>query len=195
MGPIGLLSARWCQLEGARRVIAIDNVPERIALAKEKLGIEVINFDEVGDVVGEIKKMEPHGLDCAIDAVGFRYRLPKLPHPRLLFSAEVNRILTRYAKGIVSKVQRAVGLETDTSETVNECLRAVRKFGTISLIAVRLPGQERLILFFILLTCPQAYAAFTNGFLIGALMQKGIKLQGAGQASPPVIRLLRCEVF
>lgn len=113
LGPIGLLAARWCQLEGARRIIAIDNVPERIALAKEKLGIEIINFSEVSDVVAEILKKEPHGVDCAIDAAGFRY-----------------------AKGIVGKVQRAVGLETDTSEIVNEALRATRKFGTISLIAV-----------------------------------------------------------
>lgn len=40
----------------AHRIIATDKVPERIALAKEKLGIKVINFDEVNDVVEEIKK-------------------------------------------------------------------------------------------------------------------------------------------
>lgn len=44
-----------------RRIIAIDKVPEMITLAKEKLGIKVINFDEVSDVVvsdvvEEIKK-------------------------------------------------------------------------------------------------------------------------------------------
>lgn len=44
----------------------------------------------------------------------------------------------RYAKSIVTKVQRAIGLETDSSEIVNEALRATRKFGTISLIAVSL---------------------------------------------------------
>lgn len=72
LGPIGLLAARWCQLEGARRIIGIDNVPERIQLAKTKLGIEIINFDSVTDVVAEINKTEPHGVDCAIDAAGFR---------------------------------------------------------------------------------------------------------------------------
>lgn len=40
------------------------------------------------------------------------------------------------ARGIVSKFQRAVELETGTSEIVNECLCAVRKFGTVSLIVV-----------------------------------------------------------
>lgn len=43
-----------------------------------------------------------------------------------------------------------------------EALRATRKFGTISLVA--------------------DYAALTNQFLIGALMEKGITLRGAGQA-------------
>ncbi|RPA92775.1 GroES-like protein [Choiromyces venosus 120613-1] len=138
LGPIGLLAARWAQLEGAKRVIGIDNVKERIDLAKEKLGIDIINFDEVKDVVDEIHKFEPQGVDCAIDAAGFRY-----------------------AKSIADKVQRAIGLETDTSETVNEILRSTRKFGTISLIA--------------------DYAATTNKFLIGALMEKGIILRGAGQ--------------
>ncbi|KAI5846252.1 GroES-like protein [Morchella snyderi] len=138
LGPIGLLAARWSQLEGARRIIGIDNVPERLELARTKLGIETINFDETPDVVGEILKREEHGVDCSIDAAGFRY-----------------------AKGIVHKVQRAVGLETDSSEVLNECLRATRKFGTISLIA--------------------DYAAYTNGFNIGALMEKGITMQGAGQ--------------
>lgn len=45
---------------------------------------------------------------------------------------------------------------------VNEAIQAVRKFGTISLVA--------------------DYAGWTNQFLIGALMEKGITLRGTGQA-------------
>lgn len=51
-------------------------------------------------------------------------------------------------------------METNSSEIVNEALPAVRKFGTISLIA--------------------DYAALINQFLIGALMEKGITLRGTG---------------
>jgi len=138
-GPIGLLAAKWSKLAGARRVIVIDRVKERLALAKDTIGCDIINFDEDTDVVAAIYKLEPEGVDCGIDAAAFRY-----------------------AKGLLNKVQRATGLETDSSEILNEALQAVRKFGTISLVA--------------------DYAATTNGFLIGALMEKGITMRGAGQA-------------
>jgi threonine dehydrogenase-like Zn-dependent dehydrogenase len=138
LGPIGLLSAQWSKQMGASRIIAIDNVPERLAIAKKKLGCDVINFEETKDVVAGIYELEPLGVDCAIDAAGFRY-----------------------TKGILHSVQRAVGLETDSSEILNEAVRAVRKFGTVSIIA--------------------DYAAMTNQFLIGAVMEKGVTLRGAGQ--------------
>lgn len=139
MGPIGLYAAKWCKLEGARRVICIDRVPERLAMASEILGCDVINFDVQTDVVKAIYELEPEGVNCAIDAAAFRY-----------------------TKGIIHTVQRAMGMETDSSEVVNETIQAVRKFGTISLVA--------------------DYAGWTNQFLIGALMEKGITLRGTGQA-------------
>jgi len=138
-GPIGLLAAKWSKLAGARRVIVIDRVKERLALARDTIGCDIINFDEDKDVVAAIYKLEPEGVDCAIDAAAFRY-----------------------TKGLLNTVQRAVGLETDSSEILNEALQATRKFGTISLVA--------------------DYAATTNGFLIGALMEKGITMRGTGQA-------------
>lgn len=142
-GPIGLYAAKWSKLAGARRVIVIDNVKERLALAKNKIGCDVINFEEDTDVVAAIYKMEPDGVDCCIDAAAFRY-----------------------TKGILHTVQRAVGLETDSSEILNETLRAVRKFGHVSVVA--------------------DYAAYTNQFLIGALMEKGITFRGTGQT--PVVK-------
>lgn len=138
-GPIGLLAAKWSKLEGASRVIIIDKVPERLAFAKEKIGCDIINFDEQKDVIDAIYKLEPDGVDCCIDAAAFRY-----------------------TKGILHTVQRAVGLETDSAEIVNECIVAVRKFGNIALVA--------------------DYAGLTNQFNIGALMEKGITLRGTGQA-------------
>jgi len=53
-------------------------------------------------------------------------------------------------------------LETDVSETPNEMIKLVRKFGRIGLIGV--------------------YAGYTNHFNIGALMEKGIRFIGNGQA-------------
>ena len=72
LGPIGLLAARWCQIKGAKRVIGIDNVKARLDLGLNKLGIEVIDFS-TDDVCQLLSKMAPGGLDCAIDAAGFRY--------------------------------------------------------------------------------------------------------------------------
>ncbi len=143
LGPIGLLASQWSKLAGARRIVGIDCVPERLAYVKEKLGCDVIDFSKQKDVVAALYEMEPDGIDCCIDAAAFRY-----------------------TKGIMHTVQRAVGLETDSSEIVNEALKAVRKFGTIALVA--------------------DYAAFTNQFNIGAVMEKGVTLRGTGQA--PVLR-------
>lgn len=139
LGPVGLLACQWSKLAGARRVIGIDHVPARLALAKHKIGCDVINFDEVSDVVSEIYKLEPEGVDCAIDAAAFRY-----------------------TKTLLHSVQRLTSLETDASEIPNEALRAVRKFGTVALVA--------------------DYAAMSNQFLIGAVMEKGITFRGCGQA-------------
>lgn len=141
LGPIGLLCAQWCKLMGARRVIGIDNVEDRLKFARERLGIETINFDdtEKGDTVKQVQDLVPGGLDKTIDCAAFRY-----------------------AKGVLHKVERALALETDTSEIVNEQIKCVKKFGRIVLIA--------------------DYAGLTNHFNIGAVMEKGIALVGGGQA-------------
>jgi hypothetical protein len=52
-------------------------------------------------------------------------------------------------------------LETDVSETANEMIKSVKKMGRCGVIA--------------------AYAGFTNGFAIGALMEKGVRFIGNGQ--------------
>ena len=46
LGPIGQLTARWAQIKGAKKIIGIDNVPERLAVAQNILGIDIINFSK-----------------------------------------------------------------------------------------------------------------------------------------------------
>ncbi|RSH87076.1 hypothetical protein EHS25_003565 [Saitozyma podzolica] len=65
-------------------------------------------------------------------------------------------------KSLLHKIQKAVMLETDVCETPNEAIWLSRKFGRVGLIGV--------------------YAAFTNGFNIGAVMEKGVRFIGNGQA-------------
>jgi threonine dehydrogenase-like Zn-dependent dehydrogenase len=139
LGPIGLCVARWAQLKGAKRIIGIDRIPERLALARSALGIETLDFSEHKDVTAEMAKRVPGGLDVAIDAGTFHQPKSKL-----------------------HKVQKALKLETDVPETLNECIVCTRKFGRVGIIAV--------------------YASITNQFNIGAVMEKGIRLIGNGQA-------------
>jgi threonine dehydrogenase-like Zn-dependent dehydrogenase len=65
-------------------------------------------------------------------------------------------------KTLLHKIQKKLMLETDVPEILNEALVSVRNRGRIGIIA--------------------AYAGTTNGFNVGALMEKGIRLIGNGQA-------------
>ncbi|WP_207619711.1 zinc-dependent alcohol dehydrogenase [Nocardioides sp. IC4_145] len=70
-GPIGLYAARSAWLMGAGRVVVIDQLPERLEKARTFAHAETINFNQVDDVVLEMKKQTDHlGFDAVIDAVG-----------------------------------------------------------------------------------------------------------------------------
>jgi len=129
LGPVGLMAARWCQIKKAGRIIGIDCIPERLELAK-RLGIEVINFKEQETLKALFEKV-PVGLDASIECAGFEY-----------------------AKSWYHKLERAVGFETDTSEILNECIKATRPFGHVSIIGV--------------------YSGYCNHFNIGAMMEKDL---------------------
>jgi threonine dehydrogenase-like Zn-dependent dehydrogenase len=120
LGPIGQCVVRFAFLKGAKRVIAIDAVPERLEMAR-KAGAEVINFKEVKDIPGKIYEMVDIGLDVAIDCGTFHE-----------------------PKSMLHKAEKALMLETDSSEIHNEMIKSVRKMGRCGVIA--------------------AYAAFTNHF-------------------------------
>jgi len=135
LGPVGLLAARWCQIRGASKIIGIDCIPARLRLAASHLKIDVINYKE-NDVVKTLFQMVPEGVDCSIEAAGFEY-----------------------AKTILHKVERAIGLETDTADILSECITCTKKFGRVSIIGV--------------------YSGYCNHFPIGALMEKGLVMTGS----------------
>lgn len=139
-GPIGQCTIRWALLKGASKVIVVDSVPSRLKLAKEAPGdIQVINFKETPNVVEEVYKLVPGGLDIAIDCGTFHE-----------------------PKTMLHKVEKALMLETDVPETINECIESVHKAGAIGTIA--------------------AYAAYANHVNVGAIMEKGVTWYGLGQA-------------
>jgi threonine dehydrogenase-like Zn-dependent dehydrogenase len=68
-GPVGQLAIKSCFLLGAERVIAIDTVPERLAMARE-IGAETVDY-ATGDLQQKIRDLTGgKGPDSVIEAVG-----------------------------------------------------------------------------------------------------------------------------
>ncbi len=68
-GPVGLLAIRSAQMQGARRVIAVDGVPERMAKARES-GAEVIDFRKGHLQAHILETTNGLGPDAVIECVG-----------------------------------------------------------------------------------------------------------------------------
>lgn len=116
-GPVGQFAIRSAYMLGAERVIAIDRVPARLALAKQG-GADVLNFDEVDDMVEALKQMTGgRGPDACIDAVGLE------AHPKGI-------------GGLYDAAKQAVRLETDRPQALREAIQACRKGGTVSIPGV-----------------------------------------------------------
>jgi threonine dehydrogenase-like Zn-dependent dehydrogenase len=72
LGPVGQMCARIALHQGAGHVVAVDQVPERIAMAARH-GVEVLDLNRTGD--GDVAEAlrtitDGRGADCVIDAVG-----------------------------------------------------------------------------------------------------------------------------
>jgi threonine dehydrogenase-like Zn-dependent dehydrogenase len=68
-GPVGLFAIQSAMHLGASRVIAIDTVPDRLAMARD-LGAETVDFNEDDPVATILALTGKIGVDRAIDAVG-----------------------------------------------------------------------------------------------------------------------------
>jgi threonine dehydrogenase-like Zn-dependent dehydrogenase len=116
-GPVGLFAIKSAYMLGAERVIAIDRFPERLRLAAEKAGAEVINYESV-DVYEQLMEWTGgRGPDAAIDAVGL----------------EAHGTALEYA---YDRFKQAAMLETERPIALREAIRACRKGGTVSIPGV-----------------------------------------------------------
>jgi alcohol dehydrogenase len=69
-GPIGLCATVGARLSGASRIIAVDSVPERLAMSKA-LGADLtINYKEREPVEAILEATGGRGVDVAIEALG-----------------------------------------------------------------------------------------------------------------------------
>ncbi len=116
-GPVGQFAIKSAYLLGAERVIAIDEIPERLELARTQGKAEVLNFGDA-DVVEKLKEMTGgRGPDGCIDAVGMEAHGTSVD------------ALYDYAK-------QAVRLETDRPHVLRQAIQACRKGGNLSVPGV-----------------------------------------------------------
>jgi threonine dehydrogenase-like Zn-dependent dehydrogenase len=116
-GPVGQFTIASLFQLGAKRVIAIDKVPERLQMA-ENIGAQVINYAEDKDIVEKLKELtNRQGPDAVIDAVGME------------------------ASGVgigelYDKVKQKVQLESDRPIVLRQAIQACRKGGVLSIPGV-----------------------------------------------------------
>ncbi|MBB4659116.1 zinc-dependent alcohol dehydrogenase [Parvularcula dongshanensis] len=117
-GPVGLFAIRSAWMLGAGRVIAIEGVPERIALAKSYGNAEVIDFNQ-GDVKERLDEMTGgRGPDRSIDAVG----------------AESHG--HNHGASIAESIQLHTTGAMDRPHVLSEMVKSTRKGGTLSVPGV-----------------------------------------------------------
>ena len=117
-GGVGLMAATSALLMGAGRVIMVERLPERIAMAKQYVGAEVIDYSQSDSVLEELREMTGgRGPDACIEAVGMEGHGTGL-------------------QGAYDRVKQAVRLETDRGAALREAMLCVRKGGTLSMLGV-----------------------------------------------------------
>jgi threonine dehydrogenase-like Zn-dependent dehydrogenase len=127
LGPVGQFCVRIGRHLGAERVIGVDMVPERLALA-QRHGIEVLDMRDVDDVTETLIEMTGgRGPDAVIDAVGMEaHGSPNAKVAQTL----VGLLPDALAQPLTDK------LAIDRLDALTTALKAVRRGGTVSLSGV-----------------------------------------------------------
>ena len=116
-GPVGQMAIRSAVLLGAKQVIAIDCVPERLSMARAG-GAVTIDF-KAESVLERLKELTGgKGPDKCIDAVGMESHA------------------TRSLDSMYDRAKQAVMLETDRPHVLREMIYVCRPAGTLSVPGV-----------------------------------------------------------
>ena len=116
-GPVGQFAIRSAFMMGAARVIAIDTVPERLALAR-LAGAETLDFGQ-DSIYDRLRDMtEGRGPDACIDAVGTE--------------AHVGGSLD----SVLDRVKQATFLGTDRPHVLRQAINNCRNGGIVSIVGV-----------------------------------------------------------
>ncbi|MCB5175564.1 zinc-dependent alcohol dehydrogenase [Microvirga lenta] len=117
-GPVGQMAIRSALLLGAKQVIAIDRLPERLSMA-EAGGAITINFQEESVIERLNELTGGKGPEKCIDAVGLEAHV-SMTHPDT----------------ILDRAKQAVMLETDRPHVLREMMYVCRPAGVLSVAGV-----------------------------------------------------------
>lgn len=124
-GPVAQFAIQSAWLLGAGRVIAIDRIPERLAMAETHGKAETINYEKE-DVYERLMEMtNGRGPDRCIDAVGCEAHASGL-------------------RGAYDTVKQTIGVETDRPFVLREAIMCCRKGGTLSIPGVYIGFADKI---------------------------------------------------
>ena len=127
LGPVGQLAVRAARQRGVERVIGVDLVPERLALAAAH-GAEVVDATSVKDVAGRLRELtDGRGPDSVLDAVGMEAHGNPLAHGAIAAAS-------RLPKAVARKAIETAGI--DRLAALHLAIDAVRRGGTVSISGV-----------------------------------------------------------
>ncbi len=112
-GPVGLLAQKFAWLKGAKRVIAVDYIDYRLEHAKQKNGVETVNFEEEENIGNHLKEITKGGADAVIDCVGMDGK-----------------------KTLLETVETVLKLQGGSMGAIQTATQAARKGGVIQLVGV-----------------------------------------------------------
>lgn len=116
-GPVGQMAIRSAILLGAKQVVAIDRIPERLAMAKAG-GAITINIDEESVIERLNELTNGKGPEKCIDAVGMEAHA------------------TATIDSMYDRVKQATMLESDRPHVLREMIYVCRPAGTLSIPGV-----------------------------------------------------------
>jgi threonine dehydrogenase-like Zn-dependent dehydrogenase len=116
-GPVGQFAIRSAVLLGAKQVVAIDRVPERLAMARAG-GAITINFDEESVIERLNELTGGKGPEKCIDCVGLEAHI------------------TSTVDAMYDRAKQALMLETDRPHVLREMIYVCRPAGVISIPGV-----------------------------------------------------------
>jgi threonine dehydrogenase-like Zn-dependent dehydrogenase len=117
-GPVGQFAAASALMLGAERVILIDRFEYRLRIARENLGVDTLNYEDVDKVPEALKELTGgRGPDKCIDAVGMEAH-----HHGPLYAYD--------------RVKQALRQETERPIALREAIMSCRNGGIVSVVGV-----------------------------------------------------------